>query len=409
MSLAVGLMSGTSIDGIDAAIVDISGKSSTVKIRLRDWAIFPFPKGFKERILDVSCPSRAGVDEICRLNFELGELFAEAVKKICRRAKVPLSKLDLIGSHGQTICHLGRKGTLQIGEPSIIAERTGVTTVADFRPRDIAAGGFGAPLAPYLHYLLFRHPKFNRAVHNIGGISNLTFIPKGAGPEDVIGFDTGPGNMVIDGLMREMSINAERGSGLARPSGLARGRGGNREAIPRYYDHGGKVASRGIVSLRLLKDLMKHPFIRQKPPKTSGREEFGRVYVQWILVRSRKIGLKEEDIIATATAFTAASIAENYRRFVFPKRSDRAPDEIIFGGGGTHNATLMRMIRAELPNVKISSFDLYGIPADAAEAVCFAVLAYETLQGRPTSIPSVTGAKRAAVLGKIVPGAKEIR
>lgn len=379
MSLAVGLMSGTSIDGIDAALVDISGKSPHLKIRLVDWGIFPFPEGCKERILAVSHSSQKGTEEICRLHFELGELFADAVLKLCRRARIPLSRVTVVGSHGQTVCHLGAKGSLQIGEPSVIAERTGATTVADFRPRDIAAGGFGAPLAPYLHYLLFRHPQKSRAVQNIGGISNLTMIPKKAKPEDVMGFDTGPGNMVIDGLLREMTGNGQS------------------------YDHGGQLAEKGVVSLKLLKELMAHPFIHRRPPKTSGREEFGRVFVKKILARAKVLRLGKEDLIATATALTAASIAANYRKFVFPKM---IPDEIIFAGGGIHNATLMRMIRAELPNVEISSFDLYGIPADAAEAVCFAVLAHETLHGNPTNIPTVTGAKRSAVLGKIVPGRK---
>ncbi|HEX5038489.1 MAG TPA: anhydro-N-acetylmuramic acid kinase, partial [bacterium] len=218
MSLAVGLMSGTSIDGIDAALVDITGNSPHLKIRLLAWGIFPFPKGYKERILAVSHPSKAGVDELCRLNFELGDLFAEAVMEVAKKARVPLSRIAVAGSHGQTVCHLGGKGTLQIAEPSVIAEKTGITTVADFRPRDIAAGGFGAPLAPYLHYLLFKHPKKNRAVQNIGGIGNLTMIPKKARPGDVMGFDTGPGNMVIDGLLREMT-----GDGTS-------------------YDHGGKIA-----------------------------------------------------------------------------------------------------------------------------------------------------------------------
>ncbi len=369
MAVCVGLMSGTSIDGIDAALVKISGKSPHLTLKLLSSAIFPFPKGMKEKIL-------SGAD-ICRLNFELGELFADSVKKICRRGGVPLSKISVVGSHGQTVCHLGREGSLQIGEPSIIAERTGITTVADFRPRDIAAGGFGAPLAPFLHYLLFRDPKKNRAVHNIGGISNLTFIPKGATIDRVVGFDTGPGNMVIDGLLRETTQNKTS------------------------YDHGGEIASRGIVSLQLLKELLSHPFILRKPPKTSGREEFGRPFVQKILKRAWAMGLKHQDIIATATAFTAVSIAENYRRFVFRRG---VPDEIIFGGGGIHNAALMKMIRAELPGIRITTFDDYGIPADAAEAVCFAVLAYETLQGRPTNLPSVTGAKRKVILGKIVPG-----
>lgn len=400
MSLAVGLMSGTSIDGIDAALVDITGNSPHLKIRLLAWDIFPFPKGYKERILAISHPSKAGVDELCRLNFELGDLFAEAVMKVAKKARVPLSRIAVAGSHGQTVCHLGGKGTLQIAEPSVIAEKTGITTVADFRPRDVAAGGFGAPLAPYLHYLLFKHPKKNRAVQNIGGIGNLTMIPKKARPGDVMGFDTGPGNMVIDGLLREY---AERRSGFAGRSVPPRGLGGTGEADPQYYDHGGKIAAKGMVHLGLLKELLSHPFISRKPPKTSGREEFGRGYVLKILSRAKALKLPKEDVIATATALTACSIALNYRKFVFPKM---IPDEIVFGGGGIHNATLMRMIRAELPNIKISSFDLYGIPADAAEAVCFAVLAHETLHGNPTNIPTVTGAKRSAVLGKIVPGRK---
>ena len=369
MPLAVGLMSGTSIDGIDAALVDISGRSPNLRIKILSWAIYPFPKGMKEKILSG--------EDICRLNFELGELFAQGVYKICKKGKIPLEKIAFIGSHGQTICHLGRAGTLQIGEPSVIAERTGITTVADFRPRDIAAGGFGAPLAPYLHWMLFHHPRRHRAVHNIGGISNLTFIPRGAGIDQVIGFDTGPGNMVIDGLLRETTNNRTT------------------------YDHGGRIAARGVVSLKFLKELLKHPFILKRPPKTSGREEFGRPFVQKVLKRGWALGLRLEDIVATATAFTAVSIAENYRRFVFRRG---VPDEIIFGGGGVHNAALMTMIRAELPDIRIVTFDDYGIPADAAEAVCFAVLAYETLRGRPTNIPSVTGAKEKVVLGKIVPG-----
>lgn len=369
MSLAVGLMSGTSIDGIDAALVDISGRSPNLKIKILSWAIYPFPKGMKEKILSG--------EDICRLNFELGELFARGVYKICRKGKIPVEKIAFIGSHGQTICHLGREGTLQIGEPSVIAERTGITTVADFRPRDVAAGGFGAPLAPYLHWMLFRHSRRHRAVHNIGGISNLTYIPKGASIDRVIGFDTGPGNMVIDGLLRETTSNRTT------------------------YDHGGRIAARGVVSLKLLKELLSHPFILKRPPKTSGREEFGRPFVQKVLKRGWVLGLRLEDIVATATAFTAVSIAENYRRFIF-KRG--VPDEIIFGGGGVHNSALMTMIRAELPDIRIVTFDDYGIPADAAEAVCFAVLAHETLKGRPTNIPSVTGAKRKVVLGKIVPG-----
>lgn len=378
MPLAVGLMSGTSIDGIDAALVRLSGKGEAVRIRLIDFRIFPFPRGMKEEIIKISHPRIAKSDDICRLNFVLGELFANAVKKLCRKNKIPLRKIDFIGSHGQTICHLGRRGTFQIAEPSVIAERTGITTVADFRPRDIAAGGEGAPLAPYLHYLLFRDPRRHRAVHNIGGISNLTSIPKDASIERVIGFDTGPGNMVIDGLVAKLT-------------------GGKV-----LYDHGGKIAARGIVSLKLLHELLQHPFILKKPPKTSGREDFGRDFIEKVVRRGAALNLKFFDLVATVTALTATSIAENYRRFIFPKG---VPDEIIFGGGGIHNGSLMRMIRQELPEIRIRTFDEYEkIPADAAEAVCFAVLAYKALLGEPTNLPAVTGASHPVVLGKIIPG-----
>ncbi len=380
MPLVVGLMSGTSIDGIDAALVRLSGRGDRIKIRLVDFAIFPFPAGKTEEILKISHPRTAKSDAICRLNFEIGRRFAAAVKKLCRRNRVPLKSLAVIGSHGQTICHLGRAGTFQIGEPAVIAEETGVTTVADFRTRDIAAGGEGAPLAPYLHYLLFRDPKRHRAVHNLGGISNLTLIPKGASVEQVIGFDTGPANMVMDGLVRRFTGNKV------------------------LYDHGGRYAARGQVDLRLLKELMAHPFIRKRPPKTSGREEFGKDFLERVIRRGAVLNLSFNDLMATVTALTAASLAENYRRFIFPKA---IPEEIIFGGGGIHNKTLMRMIRAELAGVKVTTFDEYPhlkIPADAAEAVCFALLAYKTLLGEPTNLPAVTGAAHPAVLGKIVPG-----
>lgn len=379
MPLSIGLMSGTSIDGIDAALIRITGKPSDLQVKLLHWKIFPFPKGVKEKILAISQPARCRTADICKMNFEIGELFAKAAIGLCRSAKVSLEKIEVIGSHGQTICHLGRSATLQIGEPSVIAERTGVTTVADFRPRDVAAGGFGAPLAPYCHYVLFRDRHQTRAIHNLGGISNLTFIPKNADPEDVIGFDTGPANMVVDGLIQQAF-------------------GGKM-----MHDHGGKIAARGMVSLKLLKDLMTHPFILKKPPKTAGREEFGGHYVKDLLKRALRLHLRFEDAVATATALTAVSLAENYRKFIFAKK---VPDEIIFGGGGIRNPTLMRMIRQELSGIPVRTFDDYGISADAAEAVCFALLGYETLQGRPTSLPSVTGAKRSAILGKIVPGSR---
>lgn len=378
MVLAVGLMSGTSMDGIDAALIKITGKSPHLKIRLLHWMTCPFPPPMRRRLLAISHHGgqKSGVQEICRLNFELGELLAASVFRLCKKAHLSPSRISVIGSHGQTICHLGNQGTLQIGEPSIIAERTGVTTVADFRPRDIACGGFGAPLAPYLHYLLFRDIKKNRAVHNLGGISNLTYLPK-TSSQDVIGFDTGPGNMIMDGLARKISNHKL------------------------HLDPKGRIAARGLVSLKLLKELLSHPFILKKPPKTAGREEFGESFVKRLLKRGRALKLRDEDLMATATALTAVSLAENYRNFVFPKS---IPDEIIFGGGGVHNVSLMKMIRAELHPIRVTTFDDYGMSVDAAEAVCFGVLAYETLHGVPTNIPGVTGARHYGVLGKIIPG-----
>ncbi|MBI2981162.1 MAG: anhydro-N-acetylmuramic acid kinase [Deltaproteobacteria bacterium] len=378
MPLGVGLISGTSADGIDAALVEISDSRGKTRLAVRAFATYPYPRLIRKRIMKVSDPKKGTTGEVCLLNFEIGELFADAVKKICRKANVSLRKLDFIGSHGQTISHFGKKGTLQIGEPSIIAERTGVTTVADFRPRDIAAGGEGAPLAPYLHYLLFSDSKKDRAVHNIGGISNLTFLPKGGRIGKVLGFDTGPGNMVIDGLVEIISKGK------------------------RDLDQEGRAASRGFVSLRLLRDLLRHPFINQKPPKSAGREEFGRDFIKDLYEKGKRLRLREEDLIATATAFTAASIAENYRRFVFPRA---IPDEVIFCGGGIHNKTLMRMIRMEMRGIKISTCEDHRvkIPSDAVEAVLFAVLGFKALKGKSTNVPSVTGAGRAVVLGKIVP------
>lgn len=381
MPLGIGLISGTSADGIDAALVEISERQGKVRTKLRSFATSPYPGSIRKRIMGVSTPKGGSTGEICRLNFEIGELFAEAAKKICRKAGVSLKKIDFIGSHGQTIGHFGKSGTLQIGEPSIIAERTGVTTVADFRPRDIAAGGEGAPLAPFLHYLLFADSRKNRVVNNIGGISNLTVLPKGLQIRKVTGFDTGPGNMVIDGLVELISEGK------------------------RHYDREGQIASRGFVSLKLLRHLLSHSFIRKRPPKSAGREEFGENFVRELFKKGRSLRLRDEDLVATATALTATSIAENYRRFVFPLS---VPDEVIFCGGGVHNRSLMRMIRSELPGIRISTSDDYqpDISSDAAEAVLFALLGFQTLRGKSGNLPSVTGARHPTILGKIIPGKK---
>jgi anhydro-N-acetylmuramic acid kinase len=374
-----GLMSGTSADGIDVAIVDIAGG----KVRLLAFEVFPYPRALREEILRLCRPESARLDDICHYNFVLGEVFASAVTQLCAKSGIALSSLDLIGSHGQTIYHNPRgrryrgrtvRSTLQIGEPSVIAQRTGVTTVADFRPRDIAAGGEGAPLVPYADYILFGRNRWPRAVQNIGGIANVTFLPSGCRQSDVIAFDTGPGNMVIDGMMCLTS-------------------GGKRR-----FDAGGKTAAKGAVDRRLLSELLRHPFLRRRPPKSTGWEEFGVTFAEQLYQRASQRGLADADIVATVTAFTAASIARAYRQFL-----PALPDEMILCGGGARNRTLVEMLGGELPEVEIRSSDDLGVSSDAKEAVSFAILAWATIKGYANNVPSATGAEKTVVLGKIIP------
>ncbi len=397
-----GLMSGTSADGVGAAIVDIRGRD----VRVRAFDTFAYPASVRREILSLCRPETARLDRICHYNHVLGEIFADAVIRLCAESGIPLHSIDVIGSHGQTIFH-SPKGerfgprricsTLQIGEPCRIAERTGITTVADFRPRDMAASGEGAPLVPYADAVLFRHERLCRTVQNIGGIANLTFLPprrvgcahrpsqKRTGRrmvgtahptiEDVLAFDTGPGNMVIDGMMRLITKGQ------------------------RQYDRGGSMAARGEVHEGLLKEMLRHPFFRRHPPKSTGREQFGQQYCEWFYDKARRERLMPEDMVATATAFTATSIAQAYRRFL-----PRLPDEMILCGGGAHNATLVRMLQDGLAGVTIRSTDEFGISVDAKEAVSFALLAYATIQGVANNVPRATGADGPVVLGKIVPG-----
>ena len=374
-----GLMSGTSADGVDVAIVDIAAG----KIRLLAFEVFPYPRTLREEILRLCRPESARLDDICHYNFVLGEVFAGAVVRLCSKNGIALRSLDLIGSHGQTIYHSPRgrggrggavRSTLQIGEPSVIAQRTGITTVADFRPRDMAAGGEGAPLVPYADYVLFRHSQRSRAVQNIGGIANVTFLPSGCKQSDVIAFDTGPGNMVIDGIMRLISGGKKR------------------------FDRNGQMAARGAVDRRLLSEMLRHPFLRCRPPKSTGREEFGAVFAEQIYRRASRKRLADADIVATVTAFTAATIARAYRQFL-----PGLPEELILCGGGARNSTLAGMLRSELPEVKMLWSDDFGISADAKEAVSFAILAWATIKGYTNNIPTATGAEKPVVLGKIIP------
>ena len=382
----IGLISGTSSDGVDAALVEIKKRSGRCRIELISFDVYPYPGSVQKKLIDLASGLPQSVANLCHLNFYIGELFADAARRIARKGRTALSKVDLIGSHGQTVQHLPVpkwegiwpiRSTLQIGEPSVIAERTGITTVADFRPRDMAAGGEGAPLTPYLHYLLFSNSKQSRAIVNIGGISNVTYLKAGASLEETLAFDMGPGNMLIDGLVRAVT-------------------GGRKE-----IDRGGKMARRGKVDAALLSELMRHPFIQRKPPKSTGREVFGLQMVTSLL-QAQTRRLAPEDLIATATAFTASAISENIQRFII-KRGDLT--EVIVGGGGVKNPVLMARISELLSPVSVKPFEAVGHESRAIEAMTFALLAYQTFHLQPTNIPTVTGARRPVLLGKIIPGA----
>ena len=388
--IVAGVMSGTSADGINLALVQLPTRGrGRPRYTLLAHAEYPFPAPVRRAILEMMNAELARVADLARLNFLLGELYAEAVAKTARKHRV---KLDLVGCHGQTLYHqgmaqrfLGRKlaVTWQTGEGAVIAARLGVPVVSDFRPADMAAGGKGAPLVPFLDYFLYRDQRVARIAQNIGGIANLTAIRAGASLGEVFAFDTGPGNMVMDAVMEEL--------------------------FSKRYDRDGKVAASGRVLDGLVAKLVGAPFFRQKPPRTAGREEFGREYVHRFLQLCR--GASKPDVVATATALTARSIADAVQRFVLPRlvvprraaRRKQAGRQMIVSGGGAKNPTLIAMLRdAVTPlGIKLHFSDEFGLPAEAKEAVAFALLAHETWHRRPSNVPSATGAKRAAILGKI--------
>jgi anhydro-N-acetylmuramic acid kinase len=373
-------MSGTSADGIDVALVDIDGRT----VRVIAFETFPYPPAVRRSILALCNPKTSRVDAICRANAQIGELFAQALIKLCRKKRIGLDTIDLIGSHGQTVWHNpegrrlggGRIGsTLQIGEPSVIAQRTGITTVADFRPRDMAAGGQGAPLVPFADRILFAHKRLTRAVQNIGGIANVTFLPAGGAAEDLLAFDTGPGNMITDGLVRLMTKGKQQ------------------------YDRNGDWAAKGTFDPIVLRELMSHPFLRRRPPKSTGREVFGQAFCQDLYKKATAKKIRPEDLLATATAFTAASIADAYRRFL-----PATPDQVILSGGGCRNRTLVKMLRTFLDAGTILTTADFGIDPDAREAVSFAILGWATIRGIANNVPAATGARQPVLLGKIIPG-----
>jgi anhydro-N-acetylmuramic acid kinase len=379
-------MSGTSADGINVALVRIGGRGRR-SVELLGHAEYAYPANVRGAVLAAMNASQASVADLARLNFLLGELYADAVLATEGQFKL---KAELIGCHGQTLYHqgeasrfLGRRvfATWQSGEAAIVAARVGAPVVNDFRPADMAAGGKGAPLVPFLDYLLFRDAGMGRIVQNIGGIANLTAISAGASPEEVIAFDTGPGNMVIDAVTEKF---------FGRP-----------------FDRGGRLAASGNVLEKIVDQFSQRGFFKRKPPKTAGREEFGREFVREFLRSCGRV--RKQDVVATATALTAKTIADAVRRLTKNSPSSkttrprRVYQEMILSGGGAKNSTLVAMLSTGLATlgVRLRFSDEFGLPSAAKEAVAFAVLAYETWQRRPSNLPAATGAKRATVLGKI--------
>jgi len=380
----LGMMSGTSADGIDVALVRVSGRPPRLRASLEQFACFPYPPRVHREILRIASGAAASAADIARLNVLVGELFAKAALDACRKFRVPLRAVNLIGSHGQTIFHQGQLGaylgaraiaaTMQIGEPAVIAARTGIPTVGDFRPADLAAGGQGAPLVPFVDYLLYRHPRRGRVALNIGGIANLTAIPAGARPGDVFAFDTGPGNMLVDALVQRIT--------------------GGRQ----HYDRDTRLAQRGRLEPDLLAVLVAHPFFKTRPPKSAGREEFGAAFAERAAAWAKRSAVRAEDLLHTVTVLTPVTVVDAIRRWVEPRMR---LDEVIVSGGGTHNPLMMEQLRAGLAGISLLPSAMWGVPEDAKEAFAFAVLACETFHARPANLPGATGARRPVVLGKL--------
>src|SRR6266571_5036874 len=381
--LVLGMMSGTSADGIDVALARISGAPPNLNAKLLSHTSVKFPAAVREEILRVAEQQSISAGELSQLNFRLGAIFAVATLTACRRFKVSLRRIALIGSHGQTIFHQIRPtsyfgsptaSTLQIGEPSVIAARTGITTISDFRPADMALGGQGAPLVPYVDYLLYRDPKLGRVSLNLGGIANITVIPPSAKPSQVLAFDTGPANMLIDALVQHFTRGRKR------------------------FDKDAQLAQSGRSIPALLNELMKDAYLSVTPPKSTGREYYGRAYIQKLISLSRRHRAKPNDLIRAATIFTALSVVDALNRFVLRRHKIH---QLIVSGGGAHNPLILAQLTAALPDIEVVPSSRCGIPEDAKEAFAFALLAYETFHQRPANLPSATGARGSAILGKI--------
>lgn len=371
---AIGLMSGTSCDGIDAALVRIKGTGPELVIKNLAFASVPFPSDIRNRLL----APRMDAKEICLLDFTLGGMFGQVAAQMMEHARHEMVEVDFIACSGHTIAHLPSVsemsfGTLQIGEPAVIAEHCGVPVISDFRPRDMVAGGQGAPLIPYADWVLFHRPEHTAAMLNLGGIANITVVPPNF--DDIIAFDVGPANMAIDGAVRLVTANRMQ------------------------YDKDGELAAKGMVIDEFLEYLLEHPFYAKLPPKSTGREDFGpEVYLRDAL--ASRSSHSHEDLIATVTSAVAYSIVRAFNRFVKPRFD---VDRFIISGGGAHNPVLLKRIKQGLPGLTVRLSDAYGISADAREAIAFAILGNETVCGTPANVPSATGAEKRVVLGKITP------
>jgi anhydro-N-acetylmuramic acid kinase len=383
--LVLGLMSGTSADGIDVALARVSGAPPRLSAKLLGYTSSKFPPALRKEILRVAEQHPIAAGELSQLNFRLGEVFADAALAACRRFRVSPKRIGLIGSHGQTIFHQGKpapylgnatSSTLQIGEPAVIAARTGITTVGDFRPADIALGGQGAPLVPYADYLLYRHEKLGRVSLNLGGIANITVIPAAAKPQQIIAFDTGPANMLMDALVSHFTKGRQR------------------------FDKDGQLALKGRDIALLNSQLLKEPYLYEPPPKSTGREYFGEEYLQKLLQLGRKYRAKPNDLIRAATWFTVVSVRLAIELFVLPRTKVH---QLIVSGGGANNPLIFSFLSEfyRPHGIEVLKSSHFGIPIDAKEAFAFALMAYETFHSRPSNLPSATGARGPAILGKI--------
>ena len=376
----IGLMSGTSADGMDAALTEITGSGLSTRVKMIAFVSMPYPEDMHNEILRLASGTAGSGRDLCLFSFLWGQLALEACLAVCEKANVDPFSIDLVGSHGQTLWHaptaetfLGRavRGTLQMGEASVIAEGLGCPVVSDFRVRDLAAGGQGAPLVPYTEYLLYRREDAAVGLQNIGGVGNITVLPKGGRMEDTFAFDTGPGNMVMDQIVSHVTVGALR------------------------YDENGALAASGRCNETLLAWMLQDPYLEKAPPKTTGREAYGAAYVDRLMEKGQSLALSDRDILATACRFTASCI-----RVAIDRHCPVKPDRLIIGGGGSRNPTLMNMIQRELSIPVLTNEDL-GLDSDAKEAVAFAILANECVHGVANNMPSVTGAEHPVVMGKI--------